>query len=564
MSNSPDTYTVLKAIADRIEARRTDAAYAHYPTLRIQTQNIHDTLSAAVAEIGGLVGEWRTALADDVRVAPDFVAPGTTNHPYKVIAPTLVDNVHRSADFLLAESRPVGPVGVERAGETAPLSSDFLKLGVAARSFLDALVQTAYQLATFDGRQLNYKFLQSLMSFAGVAPAALHANIVSPEIQAALDAFMALPSRDRTNSAFTKDAHKQFPQRLEVAADLAALPSPQRQNIRLIFCFCSDMIHAGYISTLALDDSGGAVILGYDGDAFVPRAENFAEVKQRVLETCAGAYADLLLPVLGHAMRTMLSTVTDDWTELLDRHRVAIGKTRDILGRQLVEPIRASVITGEQTARIECSCGGHCDLISPHFEWNRFCGSCGARFVLLELPDEVDYVISDLGAGDVLGNDAPKIAELDPALKDKLKRIVRRHKPTRDGPDVRFKLITDLARCDVDTLEVGTQITAAPLPGTDATLRAFVPSKSLERCMTVRIQCNCGTQVDYATAAGTLVCQCGICGSRIGLIGVSGGVCEIPMLDSNGGEFSAPVQARNRFIVPGVATDNVLAARDLP
>lgn len=549
---------MLHAIAALFEARPSAAALGHYPTLRIQTDNLHDALSAALGTVDMIIDDWAIALACDDRVAPEFGSAGSTLSAYRTIAPALVHNVHRTADFLLEETRAMPAVDTDRAGETTPSFSDFVRLGAAVRGFLDAAVQAAYQLATFDGLQLNYKFLQSLLSFATVAPASLHSNIVSPEMQAVLDAYVALAGKDRKNSTFTKAAYDQFPQRLAIGAEAVGLPDWRRRNLELLFSFCSDFVHSGYVSVLAIGSEVPGFIMGGPGDAFTPRAENFAELKQRLLAECAGVYADLLLPLARQAMdRMLVGGAAIAWADRLDTAAGRIGDIRAILHRRLVEPVRQGLLGSNEILEIRCMCGGEVQLEPPHHEWNRFCPDCGSRFALHEVDDAVDYVVSATGIGDVLGGDAPKIAELGQATLDKLTRIAATHAPVNEKDGVSFLLITDLERCDEATMQVPYQVMSGP-SDTDRTrcsLMAFVAAKSIERCPIIQITCNCGTAADYRTATGTNVVQCSRCGTHIGLLGVSGDGEGVSILNPDGSPGTAPIQARNRFNTPGRATD---------
>jgi hypothetical protein len=538
------------AISGLLTAKKSVAALAHYPTLRIQTNNLHNVLREAILAGNGVVNEWMAKLADDNAVASEFMPPTKPLFPYRTIAPALVRNLHLTADFLLEEAHSTPPVDTNRVGDTTPTFRDFVRLAAAVRGFLDALVQTAYQLANFDGKQLNYKFLQSLLSFATVAPPSLHANIVSSEMQDALDAFVALAAKDRKNSAFTKAAHDQFPQRLQIACQPSGLPDWRRRNLELLFRFCSDFVHSGYVSVLAIGDTGSSVILGGPDDAFTPKAENFAELKQRLLAECAGAYADLLLPVLGHAIgRTLVGGMPTILESELNRSMQAIGDVRAVLHRQFVEPVRQSLIGSRAILSINCICGGKVNVLPPHHEWDRFCPTCGSRFSLHEVSDEVDYVISASGIGDVLGGDATKFAELDDAARAKLIRIADRNAPEAANGEVRFLLITDLLSCDEDTLEVPSQVMFAPCNDRrgECTVITFVAAKSLKRCALIRIQCNCGAYVDYQTAEQTNLCQCSSCQTVIGLMGVTGDGDSIHVSNPDGTPGKAPIQARDRF-----------------
>ena len=240
--------------------------------------------------------------------------------------------------------------------------------------------------------------------------------------------------------------------------------------------------------------------MGGPGDAFTPRAENFAELKHSLLAECAGAYADLLLPALRHAIsRTLTTAMPVVWADELDDATHRIGDIRTILHRRLVEPIRQGLTMSATTIRIDCMCGGQVNLRPPHHEWDRFCPDCGSRFVLHEVGEEVDYVVSASGIGDVLGGDAVKIDQLDSEARAKLNRIAAKHAPQKSADEVNFLLITDLANCDEESLEVPSRICSVPredLRGR-CSIFAFVVSKSMERCAIVRIQCNCGAQVEY-------------------------------------------------------------------
>jgi len=317
-------------------------------------------------------------------------------------------------------------------------------------------------------------------------------------------------------------------------------------------------VHSGYVSVLAIGGEVPGFILGGVGDAFTPRAENFAELKQRLLAECAGVYADLLVPLLRQAMdRMLLSGAPIAWVDRLNIVTARIDDVRAILHRRLVEPVRRGLLGSGEVLDIRCICGGQVQLEPPHHEWDRFCPDCGSRFSLYEVGDAVDYVVSAAGIGDVLGGDAPKIAELGQAARDKLSRIAATHAPVDEKDEVSFILITDLERCDEGSLQVPNQVTSGPSDAdrTRCSLMAFVAAKSMERCPVVRITCNCGTVTDYQTVTGTNIVQCSRCKTNIGLLGISGDMEDVSTLKPDGSPASAPIQARNRFEVSGTATD---------
>ena len=363
-------------------------------------------------------------------------------------------------------------------------------------------------------------------------------------------------SKDRKNSAFTKAAYDQFPQRLLIGAQAAGLPDWRQRNIELLFSFCSDFVHSGYVSVLAIGEPGPGFVMGGSGDAFTPKAENFAELKLRLLAECAGAYADLFLPILRQAMgRMLVGGVAIAWIEELDRAVDKVGAVRAILHRELVEPVRRGLIGSDTVLHIKCMCGGVVELDPPHQAWDRYCHACGSRFVLHEVSDQVDYVISSAGIGDILGGDATRIADLDQSGRDKLLRIAKKHAPA-DGNKVSFLLITDLERCDEDTLGVASVISSAPNDAerSRCSLMAFVAAKSMGRCPAVRITCRCGGKTNYQTADQTNVVQCRCCHTGIGLLSVTGDGKDVPILNPDGSRGMAPIQGKDRFTVPGIAT----------
>ncbi len=555
----PQEAEVLRAIGDLFIRPRSAAALAHYPTLRIQTTNLRAALTGVIEAGEQVAISWAERLAHDKFVASEFQPATAPLHSYRIIAPALIRNLHRTAGFLLDEVRPASPVDVDRVGETLPTFSDFVRLGAAARVFLDALVQTAFQLVAFDGRQLNYKFLHSLQGFAPVAPPSLHGNIYSPEIQAALTKFASMSSADIKSSQFVTRSNEQFGQRLKVSGDHVGLLEQRRRNVELLYSFCSDFVHSGYVSTIAVGEASPGFVMGGPGDAFTPDAENFAELKQRLLGECAGAYADLLVPALLSAMGRMLSDRPEPaWVWALNSAAGGVEAVRAVLNRALVEPMREGLVGSDATIRIDCVCGGHVGWRPPHHEWDAFCSNCGSRFRSFPVDEEVDYVVSPTGAGDVNGSDAPKIATLEPRLREKLTRIVERHRPQPSDDGLQFVLVHDLARCDEDSLAVPAQVASAPAQEREerCALYAFVAAKSLERCAVVQIHCNCGSLVDYETGDGTNVCRCLTCGRSIGLLGVSGGGTEVATQNPDGTAGRAPIQAIRRFAQPGSEVPN--------
>lgn len=546
---------VLNAISELFLKRKSDAALAHYPTLRIQTNNLHAALRESIFSISEIVELWAEKLGNDSRTDEKFRNPGSPLSSYRIIAPALVRNMHYTSDFLLEETQGIPAVQPKDISKTIPSFSDFIRLGAAVRAFLDSLVQTSYQLATFDGKQLNYKFLQSLISFAPVAPQSLQTNIASQKLQEILKNYASLENKKRKDSSFTKSSNEQFSQRLEVACQHAHCDNKRRRNIDLLFNFCSDFVHSGYVSVLALGEPGAGFIMGGPDDAFVPRAENFAELKQRLLTECANAYAEIFLPIFGSAINKTL-TDEDQWSDLLKSSTSTIKKSLSIIGRVLIEPVRKGVLGTGESLSIDCMCGHSMSLSEIQHEWDRYCHSCGSRFKLHEVPEDTDYVISSSGIGNVLGSDAKKIKYLDHSERSKLDRIFRKHSYKLNKEPVEFQLINDLTRCNEDTLKTDSRVTHAPTEAEKkkCDLFTWVAAKSLERCATILITCNCGEVCNHQNSPNSSICQCPRCKRNIGIFGISGQIEHVEIMNPDGTIGEIEIQARNRFTKPNSAT----------
>lgn len=546
---------VLEAISELFGKKKSDAALAHYPTLRIQTNNLHAALQKSISSTNAIVDRWAIKLEEDSHTDEDFRTSDSPLSPYRIIAPALVRNMHHTANFLLDETRIIPAVQSKDISKTIPSFSDFVRLGAAVRAFLDSLVQTSYQLTTFDGKQLNYKFLQSLISFAPVAPQSLKTNIASPKLQKILNSYASLETKQRKDSSFTKASNEQFPQRLEAVCQKVNCESKRRRNIELLFNFCSDFVHSGYVSVLALGEPGAGFIMGGPDDSFTPRAENFSELKQRLLVECANAYAEIFLPVLRKAInRTLIQD--DQWKDLLNNSISVINESLAIIGRKLIEPVRKGALGSGEELSIDCMCGRSLNLSTIQHEWDHYCRFCGSRFKFCEVPEETDYIISSSGPGDVLGSDAKKIRHLDHSELSKLDRIFRKHSNKLSKEPVEFRLVDDLMRCNEDTLQTDSYVTHVPTDIEKETCDTFtwVATKSLERCAIIQITCICGKICNYQTSPKSSVCHCPRCNRNIGIFGISGNIEKLEIKNTDGSPGHIEVQARNRFIKPGTAT----------
>lgn len=547
MANRDKTGEVLGVIAANLTMLKSTAALSHYPSLRVQTRNLNSGISASVDATFEILASLRAALTDDQNVSPEFSNPNTPLVHYRALAPRIINNLLLITRKLLRDTPPEPALDVHELQKLRGRFEDFCDLATSVRQFTDTVIETSYQLYALDPKYLNFKVLDSLASFVMVAPQSLQMPIYSAELEKIVQEFVAMPSRDRRNSDFTRSSNEQFPQRVKVLVD-GLKPSFHHHlegNLNTIFKFCSDFAHIGYVSTLVTGSEAGQVVLGGPGDAFYPRTENFAELKWQLLREALVFYADIFLRALlaftrralkEQSRRPIESEVQTQIDHLLKVYRLT--------HRTLVEPIVEGLIGSGSTIRFRCSCGAGIEWAPPHHDWDNYCRECGARFVMHEVPPEIGYVVSAVAPGDVTGSLATKIADLPVQLRDKLNRIFERHKDElaeKDG--VAFIHVTDPENIDEMTLEQVIQVLRVPTAEEKAAcqLYAWVANAAVRLGREITIQCNCGTAVPWKPSfqENTVVCQ--HCSRRIGLMVVSGDPGYLPGANADGSSFPMTV-----------------------
>jgi hypothetical protein len=530
---------VLSVIADALTRQPANHALEHLPSLRARTRRLHNDFVSVLDKADALVTDWGRALRDDEVVVDAFKRPGSSQEPFRRIAPIIVSNFQRVARALTKETTPSAPATtVDELSKVVARFEDFINLGSVVRQYTDSVVETSYQLGNLDAAKFNYKFLESLVSFAPVAPVSLHQTLYSDALQAAVSEFAAMTGGQRRDSAFSRDEHAQFGRRVAWLKERLGTTDRLEQSLNKIFKFCSDFVHLGYASSVALGPVSTPQIVMGAGDLFTAPTLNYAELRVRLLGECARYYAEIFAPTLVYAFEAMLVDADDfvvrarELTELLSvtRHYVA--------GVMAIEFIKDGLIESDQSIQIEC---GFCETTlkwqAPHHVWDCYCEGCGKQFQADVVPEAVDYIVSSEGFSKVNGSDAPEIDALSVPLREKLDAIRQRHVPAREGEPLPYVSVTDLERVEVETLNVPSICTSRPGPEYDGQypVIAYAASKALARQIEVAIHCNCGAQVIYAPATGSNVCRCKACQTLIGIFGISGNATEMPVLDGPGG-----------------------------
>jgi hypothetical protein len=524
---------VLSVIADALTRQPANHAQEHFPSLRARTRCLHNDFISALNKADALVADWRRVLEDDKAVVNAFKQPGCNQEPFRRIAPIIVSNFQRVARNLTKETKPAAPATTaDELNKVVARFEDFINLGSAVRQYTDSVVETSYQLGNLDAAKFNYKFLESLISFAPVAPISLHQTLYSDALQTAVSEFAAMTGGQRRDSAFSRDEHAQFGRRVTWLKEHLRTTESLEQSLNKIFKFCSDFVHLGYASSVALGPANTPQIVMGAGDFFTAPTLNYAELRVRLLGECVRYYAEVFAPILACTFEAMLIEAKDfvvrarELTQLLSvsRHYVAAST--------MIEFIKDGLIEADQPIHIECgSCGTTLEWEAPHRVWDCYCEGCGKQFQADVVPEAVDYIVSSEGFSKVNGSDAPEIDALPVPLRSKLDAIRQRHVPTREGEPLPYVSITDLERVDPETLNVPSVCTSVPNPEYDGQypLIAYVASKALARQAEVAIQCNCGAWVIYKPATSSNVCRCQACQTLIGIFGISGNATEMPV-----------------------------------
>jgi len=544
----PDrTEKVTGLIAANLTSIKSSAALSHYPSLRIQTANLNRILLSSVEETTDALAGMSSLLGDDSAVTEEFRAPGTALSHFRRIGPRIVGNFLLIARKLAKATPPEPKLTLAQAMLLKGSFEDFCDLCTAVRQFVDTLVECSYQLCVLDPAYLNYKVLESLASFVVVAPASLQTPIYSRELEVVVQEYVRMNSKTRKNSDFTLASHEQFPQRVDFLCNMLSPSYHQnvRGNLNSVFKFCSDFAHVGYVSTLVVGSEAGQVYMGSAEDVFYPRSENFAELKLQLLRECALFYGDIFLRALKSFLARLLGAAGDEVAGRVSEEQSKLFRALSFTYRTLVEPIREGLVGGEDAIRYDCNCGGHIEWPSPHSDWDNYCPECGARFVMHEVPANVEYVISASGAGDVTGGTATKIRDLPERLRQKLTRLSEKHKPPAEGRNaVSFIHITDLEHTDEDTLEVAVRVLGVPRAEIkkECQLFTFVSGKALGRATQFLIRCNCGATAPYDVASERYAVRCPQCNSLIGLVVVSGDSTHVSGQGFDGSPCEYPIQ----------------------
>ena len=284
------------------------AALSHLPSHRIWVNRLHDAMSEGLSELRTLTKGVLGVLQDTSRGSP----AAQTGHLNLFCSglPRLAEHELLVLEKLLSD---VELTSACRRGQGNPEKTfrDFNRLVSSVRQFVDTSVQTSFQLAVLDARELNFHVLNSLASFVELATDSLQDPIMNQELLELLDEFRKLSWSDRKNNAFCGTKFERFGQKVDLIAKrvIWRFHSRAAESTKALFRFSSEFTHAGHISTLITSSNSEGIYLGTEEDCFFPSTENFVELQYVLLKRCVVILGDFFISALGLAVTELLAGV---------------------------------------------------------------------------------------------------------------------------------------------------------------------------------------------------------------------------------------------------------------
>jgi hypothetical protein len=365
-------------------------------------------------------------------------------------------------------------------------------------------------------------------SFVVVAPASLQAPIVSPELQAVATEFSKLSKRQRRNSHISRVQKSTFSEKVEYLCNQLR-PDYHHNvlgNLNTVFSFCSEFTHVGYVPTLIASSDAGGIILGGEGDCYLPSFENLAKLRHQLLRECAIFLGDIYVPALLRATESLLGVqeqidiCKSHLAEIKAAIRIALNETNYDFRMQ---PIAKGLKQQGRPIIIDCACGGKCEWKLPYHDWFAYCDKCGARFETFEVSPLNLYALSNQGIGDVVGAAGPGLKQLSPERRSRAMQIWNnlKSKLNADDKGLQFAFVGNPDAFDDDGKCISGRVEKVPPPGTFE-ITAWVAQAAVNRGENIEIECNCGAKHIYEPPYSLEVINCRSCGTNIGIYVLSG------------------------------------------
>lgn len=522
---------VLSAISKSLTSLKGRAALDHYPSLRVKTRVLNSALEKARTDLLEFCQMLDEGLKDNSIVAGIAKTASDSHFYFRQIIPRMLQNFLTVFEQLIRETPPSPPLTLDELKDLkyeGAAFPDFNRLTTTVRQFIDNLVVDAYQFVVLEPKELAYQILSSLISFVIVAPASLQAPIVTPELQAVATEFSALSKTKRRNSHISKVQKGSFSEKAEY---LCTKLKPNYHhnvlgNLNAVFSFCSEFTHVGYVPTLIASSDAGDIILGGEGDCYLPSFENLAKLRHQLLRECAIFLTDIYIPALLRATESLFDAQAkiDTCKAHLAASKTALRAALDETNYEFrVQPIAKGLKQQGLPITIDCTCGGKCEWKPPYDEWSAYCANCGARFQTLEVSPLKLYALSAQGTGDVIGAAGPSLKQLSAERRSRLKQIWNNLKNElhADGKGLQFAFIGNPDAFDDHGKSISGRVEKAPPQGTFK-ITAWVAQAAVNRGETVEIVCNCGAKHFYEPPYSIEVISCSSCGTHIGIYVMSG------------------------------------------
>ena len=416
-------FDVLKTIAESLSERKSLAALSNYQVLNNNIGYVNNLFKESLSWLSKISNEIKVSLEDDSLASSEAKDNTCPLYYFRKVLPRVVINgIQISMKFqnhTMSDNR--SHITLENVYLLHKPFADYSALVTSTRQFVDSLISDSYQMICLEPKLLNYHVLSSLSSFEKYATKSIWHSIANDRLIKVLSAFNSLKFQDRANSQISRCTHKTFAQKVDyIFSQLEISDSKLNDDLKNMFKFSSEFAHVGYVSTMFSSTYDSECIFGDEISPYLPSAENFSELKYRLLETAVKLYSKVYLPSLKYALDKLMSSLSSNINRKIDVLINAVNNGLNTRNNQYYFFICGGLIESDKDIKLPCRCGEIRVWAPPHERSELFCKKCGSSFNLIEMEGDPGYIVTSEGPVKVIGSDVPDLEDLP---EKELKRL---------------------------------------------------------------------------------------------------------------------------------------------
>lgn len=409
-------HEILSSIARNLSERKRTTALNNYEVLGNNIKYVNELLKHAIVEFA-VIQSSAVECFKNPAVLNEAFKESNVLAPFTKIVPRIIANGLAILEKFALNTEPDdrSDVSLDSLNKLQRGFMEYNNLVTAARQIVDSLVSDGYQLYLLDSKSANYHVLVSLNSFDKFVTASIRDALFTKEIVDALAEFRKLDYKKWASSHITKCAQPTFANKVDFLFEQIGLSSENsfKDEIKDLFKFSSEFTHIGYVSTFFTSSLESEVILGDDIGPYLPSAENFSELKYKILETVTSLFAKLYIPVLASMIGKIITQDTaKDYLLRLSNLASKMQEQIKTRNNKYYFFIKSGLIGSDKIIDLKCQCGTTKSWKTPHDLNSLYCATCGSHFNLLEVEGESGYIITSAGPIKVIGSDVPDFHKL--------------------------------------------------------------------------------------------------------------------------------------------------------